>query len=128
MKASIIISVYKNVRALQAVIRSLLLQTEQDFEVIISEDGQDAAMYDYIQHTRFPWPVHHLTQEDIDQLRQFVQLVFAQEEAGPCDARIIPDRQQAARSRIGTHCAKLEDPKVFVEASDSRLPEKYRSR
>lgn len=64
MKASIIISVYKNVRALQAVIRSLLLQTEQDFEVIISEDGQDAAMADYIQQAHFPWPMHHLTQED----------------------------------------------------------------
>lgn len=64
MKASIIISVYKNVRALRAILRSLQKQTEQDFEVIISEDGEDPCMKAFIQSYAFPWPAQHLTQPD----------------------------------------------------------------
>lgn len=64
MKASIIISVYKNIKALGAILRSLQKQTEQDFEVIISEDGEDAGMKAFIQSYAFPWPVQHLTQPD----------------------------------------------------------------
>ena len=44
MKASLIISVYKNTAALEAILHSLEKQTEQDFEVIISEDGEDEKM------------------------------------------------------------------------------------
>ena len=64
MKASIIIPVYKNVRALRAILRSLQKQTEQDFEVIISEDGEDPCMKAFIQSYAFPWPAQHLTQPD----------------------------------------------------------------
>lgn len=64
MKASLIISVYRNVAALEAVLLSLRRQTEQDFEVILSEDGQDEQMAAFIQGYDFPWPMQHLTQED----------------------------------------------------------------
>lgn len=64
MKASLIISVYKNTVALQTILDSLIRQTEQDFEVIISEDGQDPAMASFIQSYPFRWPMQHLTQED----------------------------------------------------------------
>ena len=64
MKASVIISVYKNVIALQAILRSLELQTEQDFEVIISEDGRDPAMGAFVRSWAWRWPMQHLTQED----------------------------------------------------------------
>ena len=64
MKASLIISVYKNVAALEAVLQSLKRQTEQDVEVIISEDGKDAAMASFIAGYAFPWPMQHLTQAD----------------------------------------------------------------
>ena len=41
MKASLIISVYKNTIFLKGVLDSLRYQSEKDFEIIISEDGED---------------------------------------------------------------------------------------
>lgn len=64
MKASLIISVYQNIAALKAVLRSLEQQTKQDFEVIISEDGQNPAMKAFIDSYSFRWPMQHLTQLD----------------------------------------------------------------
>ena len=64
MKASLIISVYKDTRALRAVLDSLKQQTEQDIEVIISEDGEDTKMAEFIRQYDFLWPMQHLTQPD----------------------------------------------------------------
>ena len=64
MKASLIISVYKNVAALEAVLQSLKRQTEQDFEVIISEDGEDAGMAAFVASYAWRWSMQHLTQAD----------------------------------------------------------------
>ena len=64
MKASLIISVYKNTAALDAVLHSLEQQTEQDFEVIISEDGEDAGMAAFVTSYVWRWPMQHLTQAD----------------------------------------------------------------
>lgn len=64
MKASLIISIYKNTRALEAVLDSVKRQTEQDIEVILSEDGEDAQMAAFIKAYAFPWPMQHLTQPD----------------------------------------------------------------
>ena len=64
MKASLIISIYKNTQALKAVLDSLKRQTEQDIEVILSEDGDDAQMAAFIASYDFPWPMQHLTQPD----------------------------------------------------------------
>ena len=64
MKATLIISVYKNIAALEAILRSLEKQTEQDFEVIISEDGEDSTMAAFVQSYPFRWPMRHLTQAD----------------------------------------------------------------
>lgn len=64
MKASLIISIYKNTRALKAVLESLKRQTEQDIEVILSEDGDDAQMAAFISEYVFLWPMQHLTQAD----------------------------------------------------------------
>ena len=64
MKATLIISVYKDTRALRAVLDSLKRQTEQDIELIISEDGEDAQMAAFIKSYSFTWPMQHLTQPD----------------------------------------------------------------
>ena len=64
MKATLIISVYKNTQALQAVLDSLKAQTEQDVELIISEDGESAEMAAFVRSYDFQWPTQHLTQED----------------------------------------------------------------
>lgn len=65
MKATIIISVYKNVEALRAIMHSLEQQTEQDFEVIISEDGSDEAMAQFVAQYPSRWALQHITQEDL---------------------------------------------------------------
>lgn len=64
MKATVIISVYKNVTALRAILRSLEQQTEQDFEIIISEDGEDPAMAQFVAGYPFRFLVQHITQAD----------------------------------------------------------------
>jgi len=64
MKCSIIISVYKNTRFLETVLASLALQTEQDFEVIVSEDGDSPEMRQFMQQQSLAQPLLHLTQAD----------------------------------------------------------------
>ncbi len=64
LKATLVISVYKNVAALRAVLHSLEQQTEQDFAVIVSEDGEDPAMAALVANYEWCWPMQHLTQKD----------------------------------------------------------------
>jgi len=64
MKASLIISVYKNVRFLKTVLDSLKYQTEKDFEIIIAEDGEDNSMHNFIVQYPFEQPYQHIRQED----------------------------------------------------------------
>lgn len=63
--ASVIIAIYKDVEALNCVLAGLLRQSAQDFEVIVTEDGNDPAVADYIAN-RAPreLELRHLTQED----------------------------------------------------------------
>ncbi|MDD4728714.1 MAG: glycosyltransferase [Dysgonamonadaceae bacterium] len=65
MKASLIISVYKNVPFLKAVLDSLKFQTVKDFEIIISEDGNDIKMKSFIENYPFEQPYQHIWQEDL---------------------------------------------------------------
>lgn len=64
-KASLIISVYKDIYFLEQVMNSLELQTWRDFEVIISEDGGSPEMKHYVQNITTSFPLNHLTQEDL---------------------------------------------------------------
>ncbi len=64
MQATLIISVYKNTKALQAVLDSLALQTARDFEIIISEDGDSAEMAEFVSKYPHQYPTIHLTQPD----------------------------------------------------------------
>ena len=64
LRCSLIISVYKNIRFLQAVLDGLNYQTEQRFEVIISEDGESEEMRTFLAHYSCSWPLYHLTQPD----------------------------------------------------------------
>lgn len=64
MKASLIISVYKNTRDLKVVLDALAYQTEKSFEVIISEDGQSEEMDTFIKNYSSSFQIMHLTQPD----------------------------------------------------------------
>ncbi len=63
-KATIIISVYKNISALRLVLDSLKNQTEKSFEIIISEDGKCSDMQKFIQEYPFENSYQHVRQED----------------------------------------------------------------
>ena len=64
MKITIIISVYKNVKALQLVLESILNQSHQVDEIIVSEDGNSEIMKNFIASCNIDNLIH-LTQEDL---------------------------------------------------------------
>ena len=64
MKASLIISIYDNIRFLKVILDSLRFQTEKDFEIIIAEDGNNSTVLEFISHYPFEQSYQHLTQKD----------------------------------------------------------------
>ena len=64
MKVTIIISVYKNVKALELVLDSILDQSVKVGEIIVSEDGNSKIMQEFISTLHIPNLIH-LTQEDL---------------------------------------------------------------
>ena len=64
-KASVIISVYKDIVALNAILAGLARQSEQQFEIIVTEDGNSDDVKKYINNQRVTnKPLIHLSQED----------------------------------------------------------------
>lgn len=63
MRVSVIIAVYKDIEALSLIIEVLKQQTYKDFEVVIAEDGDNAAMRDYVATIK-GLDIKHTTQED----------------------------------------------------------------
>ncbi|MBO5987853.1 MAG: glycosyltransferase [Paludibacteraceae bacterium] len=64
MRPTVIIAVYKNVAALEIVLKSLERQTYKNFEVIVAEDGNCEEMANFISSYSSDFPIQHLTQED----------------------------------------------------------------
>jgi len=63
MRVSVIVSVYKDVRALALIIKALKRQTYTNFEVVIVEDGELAQMSEFIQEIE-GLNIKHTTQKD----------------------------------------------------------------
>lgn len=65
LRASVIVSVYKDVEALRAILVNLERQTVRDFEILVTEDGESPDIAGYLAAQRdTALPVVHLTQED----------------------------------------------------------------
>ena len=64
-KASLIISVYNNVRFLKKVLDSVNAQTFKNFEVIISEDAMHDGMKTFLENYPLEYSYQHLVQEDL---------------------------------------------------------------
>lgn len=66
MKVSLIVAVYKDVRALELILESLQRQTYKDFEVVVAEDGISKEMRMCVERAkeRYTYPIKHTTQED----------------------------------------------------------------
>lgn len=61
--ATIIISVYRDAEALQVILAALKMQSEQNFTVLVSEDGESAEIAQVTAQAQFP-ELLHLTQAD----------------------------------------------------------------
>ena len=66
MKVSVIVAVYKDVRALELILESLERQSYKEFEVIVAEDGESQEMHSCVERARkkYSFPIKHTTQED----------------------------------------------------------------
>lgn len=64
MKATLIISVYKDATALEAVLKTVVNQREKDFEVLISQDGDSNCFDELIERYRPQLTLVHLQQPD----------------------------------------------------------------
>jgi len=65
LKSSIIISVYDDCSALRLILDSLHQQTTNDFEIIISEDGESEQIKKFIEdYDKSSFHIQHLTQKD----------------------------------------------------------------
>ncbi|MDY0181564.1 glycosyltransferase [Aliarcobacter skirrowii] len=64
MKASLIIAVYKDVEALNLIVKALKTQTYKNFEVVIAEDGNSKEMREFISSVD-GIDIKHTTQDDI---------------------------------------------------------------
>lgn len=64
MTITVIISVYKDVEALEIILESLSSQTYKNFDVIISEDCQSQEMELFLQNYRTKLKLQHISQED----------------------------------------------------------------
>ena len=66
LKASVIVSIYKDIEALRLVLWGLSVQTERDFEVIVTEDCEEPEVKRYLKNdSPKNLSIVHLTQEDI---------------------------------------------------------------
>lgn len=65
-KATLVISVYNNIRNLEFIFNALTIQTFKDFEVIIADDGSGEAMMNFISEWKKKdlLSVRHIWQED----------------------------------------------------------------
>ncbi|MDH6354097.1 glycosyltransferase involved in cell wall biosynthesis [Dysgonomonas sp. PH5-45] len=63
---SVIISFYKRLDNLEMILRRLSMQSEKDFEVIVSEDDNAQTTIDYLKDARkrFDFTIKHISQED----------------------------------------------------------------
>lgn len=65
MNVSLIISVYKDVSSLRTVLEGLKFQRYKHYEIVISEDGENDGMRDFLANYSHENPIVHLTQPDI---------------------------------------------------------------
>ncbi|MBF4405395.1 glycosyl transferase, partial [Vibrio anguillarum] len=66
LKASVIISMYKDVEALNSILYALSKQSISEFEVIIAEDGDDPQVAEFLNSVPYSnLQLVHITQDDL---------------------------------------------------------------
>ncbi len=66
IRLSLIIAVYKNIPALDLILRGLEKQSFKDFEVIVAEDNEGLEMHHFIKNAQkqYGYPIKHISQPD----------------------------------------------------------------
>ena len=64
MKASLIITIYNNIPFLKVILDSLQFQTEKDFEIVVTEDGESSEVKDFLNKYPFQQTWQHISQKD----------------------------------------------------------------
>jgi GT2 family glycosyltransferase len=118
-KASLIISVYKETRFLKAVLDSLPYQTEKNFEIIISEDGEDAGMKSFVDSYPFLNDHKHITQEDIGWRKN--RALNRAVAAASAEWLIFIDGDCVLHPRFIEYHLKLSDTKKILSAKKVKL-------
>jgi GT2 family glycosyltransferase len=118
-KASLIISVYKDTGSLKVVLDSLRFQTVKDFEIIISEDGEDENMQRFISSYVFGYDYQHLTQEDLGWRKN--RALNRAIKAARAEWMIFIDGDCALHPRFVEHHLKLAHEKYILAGKRIKL-------
>ncbi|MDF2157559.1 glycosyltransferase [Algoriphagus sp. CAU 1675] len=122
VSCSLIISVYKNTLFLDGVLKSLKEQTFRDFEVIVSEDGDSVEMRDFLNQYDLPFPLLHLTQEDIGWRKN--RALNRAIQAANCDWLVFIDGDCVLHSRFMEFHWKMAEEQCILAGKRIKLDEK----
>jgi len=120
-KASVIISVYNNTRFLKVVLDSLALQTEKNFEIIITEDACHQEMKEFIGQYPFENDYQHLTQEDVGWQKN--KALNNAIKASKADWLIFIDGDSVLHPRFVEMHLRLSDEKCVLAGKRVKLDE-----
>lgn len=126
MKASLIISIYKNISDLKVVLDALAFQTEKDFEIIISEDGADAGVAEFVKNYPSTFKLIHLSQPDVGWRKN--QALNKAILAANTDYLIFIDGDCVLHHRFIENHLRLADPKGIVAGKRIKLGPKFSAR
>lgn len=134
MQVSFIISVYKDTTSLKIVLDGLSRQTYQDFEIIVTEDGQCAEMADFFNASPYngTQSIQHLVQEDIGwrknrALNQAVRvakgeyLVFIDGDCVPHSRFVESHARLAEPNRVVSGSRVMLGPKISTSVKSGRM-------
>lgn len=120
-KASLIISVYDNIPFLKLVLDSLQWQTEQDFEVIVSEDAEHEDMARFVASYPFLQSHQHLTQPDTGWRKELA--LNRAVVAAKSDWLVFIDGNCLLHPRFMEEHIRMAAPDVVLAGKRVRLPQ-----
>ncbi len=118
-KATVIVSIYNNIEALKILLDSLKLQTEQSFEIIISEDAEHTSVAEFCASYDFVHDYQHLTQPDVGWQKNLA--LNRAIRAAKSDYLIFVDGDCILHPRFVEQHLRLAEPKGIVAGKRVKL-------
>lgn len=120
-KATVIVSIYNNIEALKILLDSLKLQSEQSFEIIISEDADHKEVAEFCASYDFTHDYLHLTQPDVGWQKNLA--LNRAIRAAKSDYLILVDGDCILHPRFVEQHLRLAEPKGVVAGKRVKLGE-----